>query len=163
MAKIKQNTLTPEEMFCLDAFLISGDADMAFRLSRKRPKKEEPPTFHRQALRWLRDEQVQKYLEERKAVIFHRSKDAETIGKFRDKDTILSALEAELPTLKGKDRLDCLMRIADLQQMKKEETKNDEERVHYYLPLPICKDCPNRKKLGKNEWEATEKKGENEM
>lgn len=154
--KQQKNNLTPEEMFCLDSYLVSGDVDMAYRLSRKRPDKEDAPTFHRQALRWLREENVQKYLDERKAVTFHRSKDAETIGKFRDKDTILSALEAEMPTLKGKDRLDCLMRIADLLQMKKEETKDEEDTVHFYLPLAICKDCPNRGKINREGWQTQE-------
>ncbi len=74
----------------------------------------------------------------------------------------LSALEAELPVLRGKDRLDALMKIADLQQMKREENQPEEEKIHYYLPLEICKNCPNRKNLGRKEWEATEKTGEKE-
>ena len=52
-------------------------------------------------------------------------------------------------TLQGKDKVDVLNRIADLQQMKKEETKNEEERVHYYLPLPVCDNCKYKKNLVK--------------
>lgn len=61
-------------------------------------------------------------------------------GQFREKSAILAALEEELPNLRGKDRVDALMKIADLQQMKKEETQTEEERVIFYLPLR-CKSC----------------------
>jgi hypothetical protein len=49
--------------------------------------------------------------------------------------------------LDGKEKADILNRIADLQQMKKEELKKEDERVHFYLPLQVCKDCPNKNKL----------------
>ena len=42
--------------------------------------------------------------------------------------------------LRGKDRADVLMKIADLQQMKKDENTEEEETVHYYLPLQ-CYRC----------------------
>lgn len=61
-------------------------------------------------------------------------------GQFREKSEILDALADELPNLRGKDRVDALMKMADLQQMKKEETAEEEERVIYYLPLR-CKSC----------------------
>lgn len=61
-------------------------------------------------------------------------------GQFREKSEILDALVDELPSLRGKDRVDALMKIADLQQMKKEESAEEAERVVYYLPLR-CKSC----------------------
>jgi hypothetical protein len=71
------------------------------------------------------------------------------VESYKDKDFIIAELIKSLSGLKGKDRAEVLNKIADLQQMKKEEMKNDEERVHFYLPLPICKDCPNKNKLVK--------------
>ena len=50
-------------------------------------------------------------------------------GKFRDKNEVLNALVATVKDLKGKDRADVLMKIADLQQMKKEETIAMEYRM----------------------------------
>ena len=41
---------------------------------------------------------------------------------------------------RDKDRADVLMKIADLQQMKKDENTEEEETVHYYLPLQ-CYRC----------------------
>ena len=69
------------------------------------------------------------------------------VESYKDKDFIIAELIKSLNGLTGKDRADVLNRIADLQQMKKEEIKNEEERVHFYLPLPICKDCPNKNNL----------------
>lgn len=69
-----------------------------------------------------------------------KKKKGENRGQFREKSEILDALAEELPNLRGKDRVDALMKIADLQQMKKEETAEEVERVIYYLPLR-CNSC----------------------
>lgn len=60
--------------------------------------------------------------------------------RYRDKDSILTALEQEVQTAKGKERADILLRIADLQRMKQEENKEEEKRIHYYLPIK-CSLC----------------------
>lgn len=67
---------------------------------------------------------------------------AGNVVQYRDKDAVLSGLEQTLPYLRGKDRADVLMKIADLQQMKKDENteEEEEETVHYYLPLQ-CYRC----------------------
>ena len=65
---------------------------------------------------------------------------AGNVVQYRDKDAVLSGLEQTLPYLRGKDRADVLMKIADLQQMKKDENTEEEETVHYYLPLQ-CYRC----------------------
>lgn len=65
---------------------------------------------------------------------------ARNVVQYRDKDAVLSGLEQTLPYLGGKDRADVLMKIADLQQMKKDENTEEEETVHYYLPLQ-CYRC----------------------
>lgn len=70
-----------------------------------------------------------------------KKKNTETeVVQYRDKDAVLSGLEQTLPYLGGKDRADVLMKIADLQQMKKDENTEEEETVHYYLPLQ-CYRC----------------------
>lgn len=61
-------------------------------------------------------------------------------GKFRDKDEVLNALAATVKDLKGKERADVLMKIADLQQMKKEENIEEDNTIHFYLPIS-CKSC----------------------
>lgn len=65
------------------------------------------------------------------------------------KTTNIATKEAQLRELQQiysnlntpKDRLDVLKQVADLQQLKKDETKAEERRTFYYLPLK-CKICP---------------------
>ena len=150
-----ENKLTDKEKFCLDAFIVNGNADMAYTLSR-----EKSPTatenLHRLALRWLRKPEVKAYLEGRRAIIYNRSEKVSDMEKedvkqlvdaYKDKDYIIAELVKTQAGLSGKEKADILNRIADLQQMKKEENKIDEDRVHFYLPLPVCDNCPNKGKL----------------
>ena len=150
-----ENKLTDKEKFCLDAFIVNGNADIAYTLSR-----EKPPTatdnLHRLALRWLRKPEVKTYIEERRAVIYNRSEKVSDMEKedlkqlvdaYKDKDYIIAELVKTQAGLSGKEKADILNRIADLQQMKKNEEKKEDERVHFYLPLPLCDNCPNKGKL----------------
>lgn len=150
-----ENKLSDKEKFCLDAYIVNGEADMTYTLSR-----EKPPTatenLHRLALRWLRRPEIKTYLEERRAVIYTRSEKVSDMEKedlkqivdaYKDKDYIIAELVKTQAGLSGKEKADILNRIADLQQMKKEENKIDEERVHFYLPLPTCDDCQFKGKL----------------
>jgi hypothetical protein len=150
-----ENKLTDKEKFCLDAFIVNGNADIAYTLSR-----EKPPTatdnLHRLALRWLRKPEVKTYIEERRAVIYNRSEKVSDMEKedlkqlvdlYKDKDYIIAELVKTQASLSGKEKADILNRIADLQQMKKNEEKKEDERVHFYLPLPLCDNCPNKGKL----------------
>lgn len=60
---------------------------------------------------------------------------------YRSKDFIISELAKTAETLKGKDRSDVLMKIADLQQMKKDDVRDEEETVHFYLPVNCPRTC----------------------
>ncbi len=64
----------------------------------------------------------------------------ENVLQFRDKLAIVEALEQTVPILVGKEKADVLMKIADLQQLKKDENKDEIKTVHYYLPLK-CTQC----------------------
>lgn len=155
MPKIK-DSLTPREKFCLDAYVVNGDADTAYLLSRKNEPKANETNLHRLAMRWLRQPPVKAYLNERKAAIFTRMEKPSDLDqddiqslveRYKDKDFIIAELIKAASDLDGKEKADILTRIADLQQMKKEEMKKEDERIHFYLPLSVCKDCPNKNKL----------------
>lgn len=150
-----ENKLTDKEKFCLDAFIVNGNADIAYTLSRQKPPTA-TENLHRLALRWLRKPEVKAYLEERRAVIYSRSEKVsdmekedlkELVDLYKDKDYIIAELVKTQASLSGKEKADILNRIADLQQMKKNEEKKEDERVHFYLPLEVCDDCPNKGKL----------------
>ena len=61
-------------------------------------------------------------------------------SSFRSKDEVIDALVETVGDLRGKEKADVLMKIADLQQMKKEEVIEEDNTVHFYLPIS-CKIC----------------------
>ena len=86
------------------------------------------------------NERTKSKKKKKKTELEEQEKDENIVPQYRDKDAVLSGLEQTLPYLRGKDRADVLMKIADLQQMKKDENTEEEETVHYYLPLQ-CYRC----------------------
>lgn len=59
-----------------------------------------------------------------------------------DKNVMLRELKALYEKTDDiSDRLKITSQIADLQRMKKEEIKTDDDTIHYYLPI-TCSECP---------------------
>ena len=70
-----------------------------------------------------------------------RKKKKENVLDLRDKDSIIEALAEQYDkALDPKVKTDIAMKAADLQRMKNDETKNEEQLRHFFLPLR-CKDC----------------------
>jgi len=160
MPKIK-DSLNELEKFCLDAYCINGNADLAYLLSRKNEPKANEVNLHRLAMRWLRKPPVKAYVAERKAAIYTRLEKPSDLDRddvkslverYKDKDFIIAELIKAAADLEGREKADVLNKIADLQQMKKEELTKEDERVHFYLPLSVCSDCPNKNKLVEKRW-----------
>lgn len=62
--------------------------------------------------------------------------------KLTDKSWIIESIGVESLSLSGKDRVDALMKVADLQRMKQEETREKEEVRRFYLPyVSKCRGC----------------------
>ena len=63
-------------------------------------------------------------------------------NKFKSKDFIIESLAREASRSVGKERAQILMNIADLQRMKQEETREEEEKRRFYLPyVSKCRNC----------------------
>lgn len=70
-------------------------------------------------------------------------------GKEKENKTNIATKEGQLQELANiyeeltspKDRLDALKQTADLQQLKHEQSTEEDKRVHYYLPMK-CALCP---------------------
>ena len=63
-----------------------------------------------------------------------------------DKDRIIEELHIQYSRAKeGKEKADIMTKIADIMQVKKEEAKEEEKRLVYYLPLR-CEICPWKNK-----------------
>ena len=135
--------VTPKERFCLDGYIINGDADSAYTLSRDRPSDARPDMIHKIALRWLRTEPIAKYIEQRRVQLGFVAKTnrEEQPKDYRNKDTLIEELSLQADSATSpKEKSDILMKIADLQRMKSGENKDETELVHFYLPL-TCKRC----------------------
>lgn len=69
-------------------------------------------------------------------------KNEEVLKKISDKSFILAELYRSLKILRGKERATVLMQIADLQRMKQDDLKEDEEKRVFYLPfVSSCRSC----------------------
>lgn len=144
--------LSDAEKFCLAGYVLTGDAEMAYRLSRKNfVQKPDAPTHHKMSLMWLREKGCRDYLAYLNNVPEIRENDDEPGKKtYRQKEDIVAEMEQLIPNLTGTDKLNALVKLADIQQMKKEEVRGEDERIHYYLPLPYCTNCPNRHNIVKD-------------
>ena len=67
---------------------------------------------------------------------------ASTTTTLPSKDEVAQIIANEMKSLSGKEKVDAAMKLADLFAMKKEEAKEDEEKIiHVYIPLN-CTLCP---------------------
>lgn len=133
--------LTPDDVFfCM--LVASGASRGEAYATIFRPRSTKIETAQRGAAQLAKDKpginKLIRSFEDNRAAFLPEK--AGNVVQYRDKDAVLSGLEQTLPYLRGKDRADVLMKIADLQQMKKDENTEEEETVHYYLPLQ-CYRC----------------------
>lgn len=148
MARIPKigERLTEKEKFCLDAYLFNGEnLDLAYIMSRNGGYQGSQENLHRLALRWLRDPDVKEYVDGKRAVVADKVEKKFSMPEqnaYREKEDIVRELNilADL-TKDPKQKTEILMRLADLQQMKKDPIDEVEDNtVHYYLPLS-CYQC----------------------
>lgn len=149
--------LSDAEKLCLAGFTVTKDVETAYRLSRRNYNPQEPDAknHRRLALRWLREPGCKAYLDYLSNVTpTHDADEPDAESKtYREKEAVIAEMEKLIPTLTGTDRLQALMRLADLQNMKKEEVVVEEDRIHYYLPLGshlnYCTNCIHKDRMEK--------------
>jgi len=61
---------------------------------------------------------------------------------YTKKEDIIAALSEEAKNLHGKERVDALIKLADLQRMKQEEVKEEKRQTMFFLPMSNCGNCP---------------------
>lgn len=134
----KQKTkLEPDEEFCLDAYLLNGDAATAYRLSHGTDATEISVKI--MAQRWLSTPTVKKYIELRKALTTPQD-DTQT-KDYTNKNVLLQELSRlVVSTHNVKERNELLKTIADVTRMKQDQTDNEKQQIHFFLPL-TCKRC----------------------
>lgn len=147
--------LTEKERFCLQAYLVTKDKKMSFLCSREKPLKADSGEGFRVNLsKWFNSDKVQAFIQEYQTQVRAEAIDRGAEGQDVDKTELVR--ELTILFRKEKDpklKADIGMKLADLQQMKKEQTEQ-EEQINYYLPLQ-CSKCA----LYLKEKEAMEKEG----
>ncbi|MDL2304409.1 hypothetical protein LJC72_03605 [Bacteroides sp. OttesenSCG-928-D19] len=138
----RKTELTNKERFCLDAYLINNDVDTAYLLSRDRPSKSATQAIvHVQALRWVGLPLCKEYLTERRTLLRQKQEKESPREETRTKTDVIRELNRIADTAKTpKEQIDALMKIAELERMKQDESKDEKKTVHYYLPL-TCDKC----------------------
>jgi hypothetical protein len=133
----QKTKLEPDEEFCLDAYLLNGDAATAYRLSHGSTAKE--TSIAVMAQRWITSPSVKKYLQTRKALT--TPQDDEPLKDYTNKNILLQELSRlVVSTHNVKERNELLKTIADVTMMKRDETKDEKQQIHFFLPL-TCKRC----------------------
>lgn len=133
------NKLSEKERFCLIGYLQTGDQLMAYICSRRRQTVANSEALRSMVSRWINLEHIQAFLEVergRKAILL-----IDEVTQNRSKEDIIVELN-KLATLTNDAKLkaEILMKISDLEGMKKQEAKQDEKLIRYYLPLR-CSSC----------------------
>lgn len=153
--------LTDAEKLCLDGFLISDlppttKSIVAYRASRDFESKANEQAIYTQARRWLNTDKCRFYIEDKATQLNIdikgvRNVKANKTDKMavtnrdevvnRDKESVVKELN-ELASLTNDPKLkaEMLMKLADLEGMKKQDNTDEESRISYYMPLK-CSKC----------------------
>ena len=150
--KKTESDLSVEERICLHSYFVdAATLDDAYKLCHQ-GSKATGDYVHVMALRWVRKGSPQRdYLDSlnKRLVVVGKLnqngyKDTTAESEYIDfsqRDNVIEALsKAANEEPDNVRRTKILSEIADLQRMDKEETKNEEQLRHFYLPLR-CKDC----------------------
>lgn len=137
--------LTDKEKFCLDAYLVNGDKKATYVFSRDRLLSATTESIATATRRFFAQPKVKAYIEARRSQM-DAKREKERFEEDRedytqiDKAELLKQLVILFRSEKDtKTKADLGMKIADLQQMKKEQIEQ-EEQIKYYLPLQ-CSKC----------------------
>jgi uncharacterized protein (DUF924 family) len=150
--------LSMSERTALAGYLLIGDVDAAYRLLNPDSKSDDV-IFHRMALRWVRQPNCKKYLDAQRLLLSDRAKkEYQELRKedpndldLTDRNNLLNELQLQYRAAGSvKEKSDILARIADITRMKQLDDKAEqEERVHFYLPLKECENCPHKNMIQK--------------
>lgn len=143
-----KETLSDEEKFCLDAYLLNHNRELSYRLSRKHGKlsTSNPKSLAEMISRWFGNKPVKDYLQIRQSQLNRQQAEQGEIADTsnRNRDDIVSELNRLADSVSdAKSKTAILLRLADLEGMKKNPTSeenNEQKHITYYMPLQ-CTFC----------------------
>lgn len=130
--------LSERERFCLIGYLQTNDQLLAYVCSRKKQTEANPEALKSMASRWINSAPVQAFLDAergRKAVLLD-----EAMANRSKADTIRELNRLATLTTDTKLKAEILLKLSDLEGWKKSDPKEEQETIHYYLPLR-CNVC----------------------
>lgn len=142
----KQKILTDRERAALDSYLLNQNADLAYLMSREKPTKADETMIRRMALRWLRTDETQDYLAQRRkylSSLFAPDRKEGNVDEVssersnRSKEDVVRELNLLIDEeTDSKKRSDLLMKLAELQRMKQEMDETEEDKAtNFHIPL----------------------------
>lgn len=139
--------LTDLEKFALIGWIYTKDTKNAYEASRKMKLTCTPESLVAQSSKWLNLPKCQAFLEVEQARRFKAVElDSNESGTRSREDVIRELNLLANQETEPKRKSEILMKLADLEQMKKTEEAPEKDHIKYYLPLK-CTQC----QLYKNE------------
>lgn len=153
------NKLSNLEKFCLNAYLTSEAPQTeklinAYELSRTKESQANRQSIYMLARKWINSDKCKYYIEQRKKELFTHEPTRingkqEQEGSHNDNDNNINRSKDDILTELNnladntndpKLKAEILMKVADLEGMKKQEIKQEDKLIRYYLPLR-CSNC----------------------
>lgn len=133
--------LTDLEKFALIGWIYTKDTKNAYEASRKMKLTCTPESLVAQSSKWLNLPKCQAFIEVEQARRFKAVELDSNESETRSREDVIRELNllANQET-EPKRKSEILMKLADLEQMKKTEEAPESEQIKYYLPLK-CSQC----------------------
>lgn len=133
--------LTDLEKFALIGWIYTKDTKNAYEASRKMKLTCTPESLVAQSSKWLNLPKCQAFIEVEQARRFKAVElDSNESGTRSREDVIRDLNLLANQETEPKRKSEILMKLADLEQMKKTEEAPESEQIKYYLPLK-CSQC----------------------
>lgn len=141
--------LSELEKFCLDAYLVSDASDkavIAYKLSRPKQSEAKENSMYNLAWRWLDQDKCKAYIKAKREriIMFNKEGKEGDENVIRSKDDLILLVNkfiTEAERSNDAKTVDSLVKnLTTLQQLNKEQSKDDESTIKYYLPLK-CSQC----------------------
>ncbi|WP_108821450.1 hypothetical protein [Dysgonomonas sp. Marseille-P4361] len=133
--------LSDLEKFALIGYIYTNDRLNAYLASRGKKLTANKSSLNVQSSRWINSPDVQAFLDVERARRFTAIEQSTAESDTRSKDDVIRELNllANQET-EPRRKSEILMKLADLQQMKKQDEETEESKVSFYRPLK-CSEC----------------------
>lgn len=136
------NKLSDREKFCLEAYQITKNKELAYLCSRPNKSNAKGASLVAQVSRWFVSAPVQEWIKQYNEV--HRIKQelTENSDDPMTRDELIRELTLTLrdPSVDRKTKADVGLKLATLENWKKEGQTEESEQIKYYLPQK-CSQC----------------------